>query len=406
LLLADTADVDAAITAVRNGAEDYIIASSINPNMLVRVVQHAVERSRYEAALGASTERLRGLLTSIQAPVLALDGTMRVLYCNEAYAQFVGVAVSKIEGRALTDLFPEVVRIGSFSAYQRALDTGQTQEVEGPFHDRYLRARVFRAPFGIVAVAEDITAHKEAEQTLRERTLELEARNEELDAFSHTVAHDLRNPLGVVRGFTEQVVDHMESMDPDEMRECLSSVLQACNKMDTIIDELLLLAGVGKARQVEVGALDMRRIVSEAITRLSHLSAEYDAFIAVPDTLPKALGYGPWVEEVWVNYLSNAILHGGRPPRVSMEGAEDGDHVRFCVRDNGEGIRHGDEASLFVPFTRLRNDRTPGCGLGLSIVRRIVERLGGQVGVQSLPGQGSSFWFTLPKPGAGMGTVV
>jgi len=121
-----------------------------------------------------------------------------------------------------------------------------------------------------------------------------------------------------------------------------------------------------------------------------------------------ALGYMPWVEEIWVNYLSNAIKYGGRPPRLEL-GADPlpnpppqageglgGGMIRFWVRDHGAGLTPEDQARLFTPFTRLDQVRVKGHGLGLSIVRRIVEKLGGQVGVESQVGQGSTFSFTLP----------
>ena len=117
-----------------------------------------------------------------------------------------------------------------------------------------------------------------------------------------------------------------------------------------------------------------------------------------------ALGYGPWIEEVWVNYLSNALKYGGMPsapPRIEL-GAEpqpDG-LVRFWMRDYGPGIPTESQAHLFTQFTRLDQVRAKGHGLGLSIVRRIVEKLGGQVGVISQVGQGSTFFFALPGTNA------
>ena len=115
------------------------------------------------------------------------------------------------------------------------------------------------------------------------------------------------------------------------------------------------------------------------------------------DSWPRALGHAAWVEEVWANYLSNAIKYGGQPPRVMLgaEPQQDG-MVRYWVRDNGPGLAPEDQARLFTPFTRLDQVRVKGHGLGLSIVRRIVEKLGGQVGVESQLGQGSTFFFILP----------
>ncbi|MCK4449343.1 MAG: HAMP domain-containing histidine kinase, partial [Anaerolineae bacterium] len=108
-------------------------------------------------------------------------------------------------------------------------------------------------------------------------------------------------------------------------------------------------------------------------------------------------GYPLWVEEVWANYLSNAIKYGGQPPRVELGATVQADgYVCFWVRDNGDGIPPEERAHLFTPFTRLDRTRAQGHGLGLSIVRRIVEKLGGQVGVESEMGRGSVFTFTLP----------
>jgi two-component system sensor histidine kinase/response regulator len=122
---------------------------------------------------------------------------------------------------------------------------------------------------------------------------------------------------------------------------------------------------------------------------------------------PVALGYAPWVEEVWINYLSNAFRYGGRPPRLELgaEAQPDG-RVRFWVRDNGAGLTPEDQARLFTPFTRLDQVQVKGHGLGLSIVRRIVEKLGGQVGVESQIGQGSTFSFTLPGVASPLGTAL
>jgi two-component system sensor histidine kinase/response regulator len=112
-----------------------------------------------------------------------------------------------------------------------------------------------------------------------------------------------------------------------------------------------------------------------------------------------ALGYGPWVEAVWTNYLSNALKYGGRPPKVTLGATEMGNGwIRFSVVDNGPGLSQEEQARLFVPFERLHQARSEGHGLGLSIVQRIVKKLGGQVGVESTgeAGEGCEFYFTLP----------
>ena len=120
--------------------------------------------------------------------------------------------------------------------------------------------------------------------------------------------------------------------------------------------------------------------------------------ILVTDSWPAALGHGPWIEEVWVNYISNGIKYGGDPPRLQLGVTPDSSgYIIFWIRDNGPGLTPEEQAQLFEPFTQLSRVRATGHGLGLSIVRRIVEKLGGRVGVKSEVGRGSIFFFSLPQ---------
>jgi signal transduction histidine kinase len=235
---------------------------------------------------------------------------------------------------------------------------------------------------------------------LEARTVELEKRNMELDAFARTVAHDLKNPLNAVIGYSEMLIaECMPNTVPDEeMIETLHLVQQSGRKMVNIIDALLLLAGVSKQTQVETHSLDMADIITQVKQRLSYMIREYQANLQLPETWPTAQGYAPWIEEVWTNYLSNGMKYGGRPPRLELGATvEDKGMVRFWVRDNGPGLSAEAKAKLFTPFTRLHTGRAEGHGLGLSIVQQVVEKLGGKVGVDSQEGEGSLFYFTLPS---------
>jgi signal transduction histidine kinase len=127
------------------------------------------------------------------------------------------------------------------------------------------------------------------------------------------------------------------------------------------------------------------------------MTAEYAPEIVLPDAWPVALGHGPWIEEVWANYLSNAMKYGGKPPRLELGAETTGDNVRFWVTDNGPGLTPEQQSRLFVPFIRLHQVRATGQGLGLSIVRRIMEKLGGEAWVEGEFGKGSRFGFTLPR---------
>jgi DNA-binding response OmpR family regulator/signal transduction histidine kinase len=224
----------------------------------------------------------------------------------------------------------------------------------------------------------------QAEETLRRYAADLEAQNAELDAFAHTVAHDLKNPLTSLIGFSallkrrfQMLIAEMDGTTKTDLRENLQYSLQAIErsayKMQGIIDELLLLSSVRGMDSVEVQALDMDHLVAEAQSRLAYVLEESHAEIIVPDHWPAALGYGPWIEEVWANYISNAIKYGGDPdhsvpPRIELgfdDGAqpdrsEDGvsspfssSSICFWVQDNGPGLTPEAQARLFTPFERL-----------------------------------------------------
>ena len=235
-------------------------------------------------------------------------------------------------------------------------------------------------------------------EALRRQTIELQARNEELDAFAHTAAHDLKGPLGYMVGFAKVLEQDYAELPDAELCRYLHTIARSGHRMGNIIDALLLLASTHKLEEVELEPLDMASIVDDVQQRLAYMIEEYRAEIILPDAWPVALGYGPWVEEVWVNYFSNAIKYGGQPPRVEFGADQPADQpmIRFWVRDNGAGLTPEEQKRLFTPYTRLDQVRTKGYGLGLSIVRRIVEKLGGEVGIESQVGQGSVFSFTLP----------
>ncbi len=248
-------------------------------------------------------------------------------------------------------------------------------------------------------VQKELTERVQAEEILRQHTGELEARNAELDAFAHTVAHDLKNPVSSVVGYADVLKRNYAALREEVRVDFLDVITRNAGKMASIIDELLLLSSVRGMGKLEMHPLEMGRIVAEARGRLLHLIEEHQAEIVLPDQWPVAMGYGPWVEAVWVNYVNNALKYGGDPPIAELGSTVHADGwIRFWVRDNGPGLSAEEQARLFTPFERLHEVRAHGHGLGLSIVQRIVKRLGGQVGVESSghPGEGCEFYFTLP----------
>ncbi|GAB4204967.1 MAG: hypothetical protein OHK0022_30610 [Roseiflexaceae bacterium] len=244
---------------------------------------------------------------------------------------------------------------------------------------------------------QEIAERKEAEQALQHYANELELQNAELNAFAHTVAHDLKTPLTAVIGYSQMLRLGGETIEPTLRHDLLADIEHTGRKMGCIVEALLLLGKVRSQEAVPRRELEMGRLVGEVLVRVRQQAAQAGATLLQPPSWPLVLGYGPWVEEVWANYISNAIKYGGEPPLVELGATPTGDgFVRFWVRDNGPGLLPAQQARLFTPFTRLHTDRIEGHGLGLSIVQRIVQRLGGQVGVESEPGRGCTFFFTLP----------
>jgi PAS domain S-box-containing protein len=259
---------------------------------------------------------------------------------------------------------------------------------------------LYLAPsFGTIPIfANDITARKKMEEELRQFNQELQARNVDLDAFAHTVAHDIKNPLHLIIGYAEVLAEYGATLPAETVATSLQAIVQSAHRINRITDDLLLLSEV-RQKDVAVAPLDMAAIVAEARQRLVNtIKDEIEIKVPAASAWPIALGYAPWIEEVWVNYLANAFKYGGRPPCIELGGEPQANGMaRFWIRDNGIGIVPENQAHVFRTFYRV-SGKGGGYGLGLSIVKRIVEKLGGEVDVQSsgVPGEGSVFSFTLP----------
>ena len=232
---------------------------------------------------------------------------------------------------------------------------------------------------------------------LAEKTALLEAQNLELDAYARSVAHDLKNPLTVLIGMSTLLSSTTLHLSPDQRANSLTALHKTATKMSSIIDALLLLASVRKSGDIHVKTLDMKKIATEACERLTDLAIRNDVSISfVGDWIP-VLGHDQWIEEVWMNYLSNAMKYGGIPPVIDIGAQQINEqYVKFWVADHGAGIPAARRSELFVEFSRLDPHVSEGHGLGLSIVQRIIHRLNGDVGYEDVKDGGACFWFTLP----------
>jgi two-component system sensor histidine kinase/response regulator len=235
------------------------------------------------------------------------------------------------------------------------------------------------------------------QKTLEKQRLELQQQNNELEAFAHTVAHDLKNPFSSIFSLCDILQENFTSMPNKENLEIIDSIQELSHKSINIIDSLLLLASA-RNQEVKMEPIStMGNIINQARERLAPMIKEYRGEILTSTTWPTtALGYPPWIEEVWMNYISNGLKYGGKSPRLELGTTAEKGYFRFWIRDNGQGLTEEEQSHLFIPFSRIGQVGIEGHGLGLSIVQRIIEKCGGQVGVESQVGQGSTFYFTLP----------
>ena len=222
IFITGSGDEKVAVNAMRQGAYDYLIKDPERNYLIVlpATVNNVLERKRAEKALVESEVKHRLLLDSIQTPTLALREDMTLFYCNAAYAALVDRPIAQLEGKPLLEVFPKLRSSNTYQAYITVLETGQTQQVEGVFDDRFYQSRIFRTPWGILAIAEDITERRKAQEALvryneelerrvAERTADLALANEELEhAYSDTIraitaAMDAKDSY--TRGHSEQV---------------------------------------------------------------------------------------------------------------------------------------------------------------------------------------------------------
>lgn len=254
-------------------------------------------------------------------------------------------------------------------------------------------------PIQISELQARITTHittRKLRDGLQNEIQEREKLISELDAYAHTVAHDLKGTLNNIIGYAQILALNFARLSEADIQRSLSVIIQSGYKMRDVIDALLLLGSV-REEAVPLGPINMAEIVLAAQTRLATEIDQYAAVIQSPTEWPTVIGYAPWIEEVWFNYLSNALKYGGSPPVVLLGTALWADGAaQFWIQDNGRGLTPAQQGRLFQPFTRLNQIDTKGQGLGLSIVHRIIDRLGGQVGIECEPQQGARFYFTLP----------
>jgi len=238
------------------------------------------------------------------------------------------------------------------------------------------------------------------ERLVAERTSDLTASNEQLEAFVYSVAHDLRAPLRIMQGFSSMLVENARVALDESVRDYADRIDKSARFMDALLIDLLAFSRVSQ-RRLKLTSVSLKKVVESVLSRLQSEIKEKNGQVESAASWPFVQAHETTVAQVLFNLVSNALkfVAPNTPPIVRLRAEESGGFIRFWVEDNGLGIPPNCQGEIFHLFTRLNGEKYQGTGLGLAIVQKGVERMEGKVGVISIPGQGSRFWFDLqPSP--------
>ena len=229
---------------------------------------------------------------------------------------------------------------------------------------------------------------------------ELRDRNEELEAFAHTISHDLLTPVAIVEGYAKAALEADAEGRTDAERECLEAIARGARRMSDLINSLLQFARAGHV-DLEAYRVDPEEVLMEVLMDLEEDMRRKEVRVEVENDLPAVEVDSVKLRQVFSNLIGNAIKHMGDvpAPRIEVDAEAQGGTATFCVRDNGIGIPSELQKKIYEPFRHFSLSGSPGLGIGLSTVKRAVVSWGGSTWVESTPGQGATFFFTAPLAG-------
>lgn len=375
---------------------------------LFAAARDITESKRAEKALHAASAYNRSLIELSLDPLVTISAEGKITDVNTATERVTGCSRKELVDTDFADYFTDPSR--ARTGYQQAFREGSVQdyELEIRHKDGHLTQVTYNASvyydeagkiIGLFAAARDISARKQAEMERESLISELEAKNAELERFTYSVSHDLRSPLITIRTFLGFVAEAVAKGNTSDLQPDLDRIDKAAEKMGHLLDEILELSRVGRLfnppSEVPLGDL-----VNEVLELLSGRIARHGVEVQVDAALPVLYGDRPRLQEVLQNLVENAIkFMGDQPhPRIEIGAAQQGHETIVSVRDNGIGIDRLFQEKVFGLFNKL-DQKSEGTGIGLALVKRIVEVHGGRVRVESEgAGQGSTFRFTLPSP--------
>ena len=292
--------------------------------------------------------------------------------------------------------------LGKFMVYYNAPHAFSDDEMQ------LARTIANQLAFGLERKRNEVALHQAKEQltsratrlqeAVAERSDELTATNKQLEAFVYSIAHDLRAPLRSMEGFATMLLEEGGATLSERAQDYAGRISKSAQFMDQLLQDLLAFSQIGQ-QQLELSSVNLERLVQQTLSHLEKEIAETRARVEAVPPWPAVRAQEQILGQVFNNLITNALkfVAPGAHPKVRLSATETAEWVRVWVEDNGIGVAPEYHEQLFRIFTRLHGEEYPGTGIGLAIVQKGVERMGGRVGVESTPGQGSRFWVELQK---------